>query len=502
LSYKQKSPLPVAEGGTNTSSFPFDHGVLIFEAGQQISINPGLANQVLTSNGPATPPTFQSNPADGIVTLDADTGSATGGTVSIVGGSNLNTFASASSLTVELVNSPSVSGSVTSGAGFIATTGGINFTNFTEGALITSVIGVTSTVTGAAGTILTANAAGTAPSFQAAPSSSISITGDTGGALTGVAFTFTGGTTGLSFGGSGSTETLSGTLVVGNGGTGVTSVTTSPTATSFAGWDANSNLSANSFVPGYTTTATAGATTTLTVASTFHQFFTGTLSQTVVLPVTSTLALGQQYQINNNSSAAITVTSSGSNNVQIMAPLSQIEVTCILTSGTTAASWDSVYNPGFSLYPTAGALVTNSSGVISDATGTSGYVLTSTGAVTAPTFQAVPSSGFTWNNVTGASQAMAVGNGYIGNDGASLVTMTLPATAAIGSIVAAQGNGTGLWKIAQNASQSISFNGGTSTVGATGFIASTSQYDSVTLICTVVNNGWVANQSMGNITVS
>lgn len=38
---------------------------------------------------------------------------------------------------------------------------------------------------------------------------SISITGDTGGALTGTSFTFTGGTTGLSFDGSGSTETLS-----------------------------------------------------------------------------------------------------------------------------------------------------------------------------------------------------------------------------------------------------------------------------------------------------
>lgn len=41
-----------------------------------------------------------------------------------------------------------------------------------------------------------------------APLSSISITGDTGGALTGSSFTFTGGTTGLSFGGAGSTETL------------------------------------------------------------------------------------------------------------------------------------------------------------------------------------------------------------------------------------------------------------------------------------------------------
>ena len=38
------------------------------------------------------------------------------------------------------------------------------------------------------------------------------------------AFTFTGGTTGLSFGGSGSTETLSGTLAIANGGTNATSM--------------------------------------------------------------------------------------------------------------------------------------------------------------------------------------------------------------------------------------------------------------------------------------
>ena len=52
-----------------------------------------------------------------------------------------------------------------------------------------------------------------------APLSSISITGDTGGALTGSSFTFTGGTTGLSFGGAGSTETLTFAGITANGGT-------------------------------------------------------------------------------------------------------------------------------------------------------------------------------------------------------------------------------------------------------------------------------------------
>lgn len=46
------------------------------------------------------------------------------------------------------------------------------YKTFTEGALITSSTGVTSTVTGTAGKVLTANAAGTAPSFQLLPGSS------------------------------------------------------------------------------------------------------------------------------------------------------------------------------------------------------------------------------------------------------------------------------------------------------------------------------------------
>ena len=53
--------------------------------------------------------------------------------------------------------------------------------------------------------------------------SSISITGDTGGALLGVAFTFTGGSTGLAFAGATSTQTLGGILNPTHGGTGLSS---------------------------------------------------------------------------------------------------------------------------------------------------------------------------------------------------------------------------------------------------------------------------------------
>jgi hypothetical protein len=90
----------------------------------------------------------------------------------------------------------------------------------------------------------------------------------------------------------------------------------------------------------YTTTATAAGTTTLTASSTLLQFFTGSTTQTVVLPVVSTLATGQRYEIHNNSSGAITVNSSGSNLVATVPAGITTVCTCILITGTTAASWD------------------------------------------------------------------------------------------------------------------------------------------------------------------
>lgn len=93
------------------------------------------------------------------------------------------------------------------------------------------------------------------------------------------------------------------------------------------------------FASGYTTTATAAGTTTLTVASTAFQFFTGSTTQTVTLPVTSTLFTGLTYTIVNNSTGVVTVQSSGANNVLVMGPQSSARFTCILTSGTSAASW-------------------------------------------------------------------------------------------------------------------------------------------------------------------
>ena len=128
------------------------------------------------------------------------------------------------------------------------------------------------------------------------------------------------------------------------GGTSKTSVTTSPAATSWAGWDANLNLSSNSFISGYATTVTAAGTTTLVVGSKQQQFFTGSTTQTVVMPVVSTLVLGQSFTIVNNSSGVVTVQSSGANTIQAMAASTNLVLTVIAITGTTAASWNIDYS--------------------------------------------------------------------------------------------------------------------------------------------------------------
>lgn len=127
-----------------------------------------------------------------------------------------------------------------------------------------------------------------------------------------------------------------------------TGVSTTSTASTLALRTTSGNLAAVNMISDYATTATAAGTTTLTVASAYQQFFTGTLAQTVTLPATSTLTLGHTFYIDNASTGAVTINSSGGNAVLIVAAGTSAEVTCILITGTTAASWKASYE-GYSI---------------------------------------------------------------------------------------------------------------------------------------------------------
>ena len=107
--------------------------------------------------------------------------------------------------------------------------------------------------------------------------------------------------------------------------------------------------------------------------------------------------------------------------------------------------------------------------------------------------------GITWVDQSGASVTMAVNTAYVSDDGASLVTFTLPATAALGSVFGIVGKGSGLWTIAQASGQSIHF-GNVTTTTTTGSLSSTLQYDSVWLVCITANTVFAVYNSIGNIT--
>jgi hypothetical protein len=132
-------------------------------------------------------------------------------------------------------------------------------------------------------------------------------------------------------------------------------------------------------------------------------------------------------------------------------------------------------------------------------TATAGDVLTFTSSTSLPTWQTP--TGPSWIDQTTTSVTMAVDTNYV-TDNAGLVTLTLPATAAFGSTFQVTGKGAGGWKIAQNAGQQINFGNAPTTVGVTGYLSSTNQFDSVTFVCVTANTEFVVYSSIGNITVN
>lgn len=184
-------------------------------------------------------------------------------------------------------------------------------------------------------------------------------------------------------------------------------------------------------VPGYTTTATAAGTTTLTVSSTQQQFFTGSTTQTVVLPVTSTLVLGQTFRIVNMSSGVVTVNSSGGNAVVAMVALSEVTVTCILTSGTSAASWDIQYTGHSAVTGTGSEVLATSPTITSPTLYTPTLGVATATTVNKVTFTA-PATGSTLTIADGKTLTTSASLTLAGTDS---TTMTFPvASASIGYI--------------------------------------------------------------------
>lgn len=534
---------------------------------------------------------------------DSGTATVAGGSITMAGGSNLNTSGSGSTVTYNLNNSPSVSGSVTAGTGFTATTGDVTITagnlNLPTTTATTGII----TVGGAGYANRFIHSYGTNNTFVGNVSGNDTLTAtlstgvgygtlialtsgsnDAFGATTlssvtsGTFNAFFGGASGLNIttqdynaglghgalgnlnAGTGHNTALgaasainlvsgnnnisigynagstwagaeSNNICIGNNGvlteTATTRIGTNGTQTAcyIAGIDGVNVGSVAKVVTEASDklgTATITAGTGISVTPSANAI---TIASTLSLPVTvanggtGATTLTAHGVLVGEGTSAINALSVGTNGQVLLgntgADPSFVTPTAgtglTLTSNASTLSYAlsspvSVANGGtanttFTPYAvlcagtTATGAFQNVSGV-----GSAGQILTSNGAAALPTWQAAPATGITFSVIT-ADQAAAVNNGYICNK-AGLLTLTLPASAAVGTLIEVTGMNTALgWKIAQNAGQVIHFGTSTTSTGVAGSLASTAIYDVVRLVCNIANTSWIVLSSIGNITV-
>lgn len=109
-----------------------------------------------------------------------------------------------------------------------------------------------------------------------------------------------------------------------------------------------------------------------------------------------------------------------------------------------------------------------------------------------------PPIGSNWVNVTGTSQAMVAGTSYVAANASTIVSFTLPVTAAFGAVFQVQGFGAAGWIINQNAGQQI-LGSSMTTVGTAGSLRfvnpsapfTNDQNAGATLLCVVPNTTFV-----------
>ena len=142
----------------------------------------------------------------------------------------------------------------------------------------------------------------------------------------------------LSFLAEGASST--GVLAVTNGGTGLT---VSSGASSVALRDSSANITANYFYAGFSNTAAAGTTTTLTAASVFNYVVTGSGGQTFKLPDATTLSVGAVYIFNNNQSSGTIVVQNNSTTTVVTIQSGSVVYLTLLTNSIAAGTWDTHY---------------------------------------------------------------------------------------------------------------------------------------------------------------
>lgn len=316
---------------------------------------------------------------------------------------------------------------------------------------------------------------------QAIPSSSISITGDTGGALTGAAFTFTGGGASkagvtVQFEGSGTTQTLNVTDANGNtilgGGLAINS--------------GNANAGIGQSVLGNCTgdnNMAMGAAALFALTSGDDNIGIG--YQALYAGAGIGITKGNR-NIGIGSNAGSAYTSSETDNIligyQVTGTVAENHVLRIGNgTGSGTGNLSKAFIAGINGVTSSNPLIVT----INSATDQLGVTALS------------PSSLFPWSVIT-ANQTAAVNNGYFCNKAGTL-TLALPASSAVGDVieVANINTATGT-QITQAAGQQIFIGNTNTTSGAGGSLTSSATGDTLKLVCRTANTVWQVISMIGN----
>lgn len=394
------------------------------------------------------------------------------------------------------------------------TTGAISASKGTNGQiLIGATAGSPSWATITAGTGITVTNGANSITIAANGSTVLeTITGNTGGAISPTAGNINIVTANATakFAGAGSTETLDfglTNLILGSSASGITSATTSVglgqdalsalvdgdgmTAIGYralrANTGGNSNtavgtialLALNSSDPnGYNTAVGAAAGYQLTTTASYNSLFGPTAGGNYTGTESSNICINHMGVLGDNNTLRIGATTGAGN----------MSLTKAYICGIDGVNVGSVAK-----------VLTMASDQIGTATITAGTGISISPSANAITVSATGMGAFSW--VVTAGGTAGVNTGYFTSNGASLVTITLPAVAAVGDTIRISGLATGGWKLAQQAGQSVNIGSSTTTIGVGGSLASTAQFDAIEIVCCVANTTFNIVSSMGNITV-
>jgi hypothetical protein len=228
-----------------------------------------------------------------------------------------------------------------------------------------------------------------------------------------------------------------GILPVLNGGTGQSATASTPAASAYAAWDANSNLYANAFQP--SSASTISSNTTLTVAS--PQINLCTAACTVTLPTTGIKAGTVYYFLNAGTSGSVTIQSSAAGQIMVLPSIASTYCVATLIAGkntpTAAADW--AFQVGICAQVSAGLQLLDSAGhrlsfpAASDTVAT----LAATQTLTGKTFTGYTETYFSIGTI-GAAVTISLANGTIQSGtltSATAATITMPTATAGQSFV-------------------------------------------------------------------